>query len=46
MDGYFDDGTNNSMALPCADPCLTCQIGPSICITCVNDTYAVNPFNS
>jgi hypothetical protein len=34
------------MALPCSDPCLTCQIGPNICITCINDTYAVNPSNS
>jgi hypothetical protein len=45
MDGFYDDGTNNSMALPCSDSCLTCKLGPNQCINCVNDTFAINPSN-
>jgi hypothetical protein len=39
MDGYFDDGMNNSMTQPCDPICITCSGSPTYCSSCPNDTY-------
>jgi len=42
IDGYYDDGTNNSIAKPCESPCENCQADPYNCTSCTNDSYFVD----
>jgi hypothetical protein len=42
VDGYYDDGTNNPTAQPCASPCLTCQLSAINCTSCISDTYYID----
>jgi len=42
IDGYYDDGANNSIAFPCTKPCEKCSKTPTNCTSCVNNTYYYN----
>lgn len=39
IDGYYDDGLNNSMAQSCDPSCITCFGSVTYCSSCANDTY-------
>ena len=37
--GFYDDGTNNSVAQPCTSPCASCITSATYCLTCVTGYY-------
>ncbi len=39
INGFYDDGLNNSMSQPCNPSCVTCFGSATYCSSCVNDTY-------
>lgn len=39
MIGYYDDGSNSSLCLPCDSNCKTCQLSATTCTSCANNSY-------
>ncbi len=39
LNGYFDNGTNSSVASQCSSPCATCQTTATRCLSCVSGHY-------
>jgi hypothetical protein len=39
MNGYFDDGTNNSIAQKCNSPCESCIGDADNCTSCISSAY-------
>jgi hypothetical protein len=42
INGYYDNGLNNSIALPCTKPCGNCFKTATNCTSCINNTYYYN----
>jgi hypothetical protein len=42
IDGFYDSGTNDSIALPCTKPCGSCSKAATNCTSCVNNSYYYN----
>jgi len=39
ISGYFDNGTNSTIATPCSSPCATCITTATYCLSCVSGYY-------
>lgn len=39
MPGYYDVGSNNSMAQPCSNSCKTCEVASNLCRSCFDGFY-------
>lgn len=39
VDGYYDDGSNATVASQCTSPCATCQTTATYCLSCISGYY-------
>lgn len=39
INGYYDNGTNSTVASQCTSPCATCQTSATHCLSCISGYY-------